>query len=266
MSKSKKKVLAIALAVCLLAIMSFSTLAWFNASAEVTNKFQVATSTDDTVFDIIVEEKETPDDGSDEWDTDDWDDDGITYDKIAPGDELGKNVRITNTGAYDQWVRVKVTVTNYTAWQQIIAKANASDFDGYMINNVLKIHKDQLEKQSNGKLVKEVVVDTANNTITYGFYYNAKLTSGSNFLLMDTVSIPTVMDQNDAAAFEGSVENPDGTTGTENRFDITVVAQAIQSDNVTAKVDPTDTTENEKASVAFQSVGWTIAVDKPTVY
>ena len=41
---NKKKILALALAVCLLGTISYSTLAWFNASQSVTNKFMVATT------------------------------------------------------------------------------------------------------------------------------------------------------------------------------------------------------------------------------
>ena len=50
---NKKKVFVVAVAVCLIAILSLSSLAWFSDADEVTNKFMVATSDDPTDPDDI---------------------------------------------------------------------------------------------------------------------------------------------------------------------------------------------------------------------
>ena len=77
---SKKKLLSLALIVIMIAILSFSTLAWFNDSESVTNKFQIATSADpydpDAIFSVDLWEK-TP--GNDKEQV------GHTYEKILPG-------------------------------------------------------------------------------------------------------------------------------------------------------------------------------------
>ena len=46
MKVTKKKVLLASLAVCLIALLSAGTLAWFTDSEEVTNEFKIATSED----------------------------------------------------------------------------------------------------------------------------------------------------------------------------------------------------------------------------
>ena len=61
---SKKKVLSLALVVIMIAILSFSTLAWFNDTDSVKNEFHIATSDDasdaDDIFSVDLWEK-TPD-------------------------------------------------------------------------------------------------------------------------------------------------------------------------------------------------------------
>ena len=44
---NKKKVFVVAVAVCLIAILSMSSLAWFSDADEVTNQFMVSTSGDE---------------------------------------------------------------------------------------------------------------------------------------------------------------------------------------------------------------------------
>ena len=53
---TKKKLFTLAIAVCMIAILSFSSLAWFSDDDTVTNKFQLATSTEDKddIFSVDV--------------------------------------------------------------------------------------------------------------------------------------------------------------------------------------------------------------------
>ena len=58
MKMTKKKVFVAALAICLIAIISMGTLAWFNATDDITNNFKVATDENDTdpTFSVKVSE------------------------------------------------------------------------------------------------------------------------------------------------------------------------------------------------------------------
>lgn len=232
MNNTKKKILAVALVISLLAIMSFSTLAWFNASASVTNQFHVSSSDDGKVFDIIVEEKDVPDDGTDGWVEDDWvSEDGLTYEGIAPGDELDKNVRITNIGAYDQYVRVRVTVSDYGVWQKIYNKVNPNrtvSFNAFMISVVLDVNRAPLMKKDGTALLKyDTVVDSESDSITFMFYLDGVLEPGydNSVMMMDKVHIPTQFDQTDILDGEGKPFGGDG-------FKVVIVADAVQVQNL----------------------------------
>lgn len=224
MNKTKRKILAVALVVSLLAIMSFSTLAWFNATASVTNEFHVSSSDDGKVFDITVEEKNVHDDGTEDWGTD-----GLTYEGIAPGDVLDKIVRITNTGAYDQYVRVRVTVSDYAVWQKIYNKANPTkSFNAFMISDVLDINRVPLMKKDGTALLKyDTVVEPAADSVTYKFYIDGVVEPGSDhsILLMDKIHIPTQFDQTDILDGEGKPLGGDG-------FTVKIAADAVQVQNL----------------------------------
>ncbi len=64
MKITKKKVFVAALAVCLVAILSFATLAWFTAEDDVTNKFNFATSGDTGATDFGIDVYEVDKDGN----------------------------------------------------------------------------------------------------------------------------------------------------------------------------------------------------------
>jgi len=115
MKLNKKKVTALALAVCLIAILSFTSLAWFTDEDSVTNDFLIAGSEDDDPEDIFsVDVWEEGDDAAD---------DGLTFEDILPGDTLSKVAHVKNTGSYDQYIRVKIVVTEADVWQDVY-KAN----------------------------------------------------------------------------------------------------------------------------------------------
>ena len=74
MKLTKKKVFVAAIALCLIAIISAGTLAWFQASDEVTNKFMIADSDQDGTPDFSVDVWE-----NDPADPEEKDTDGVTY-------------------------------------------------------------------------------------------------------------------------------------------------------------------------------------------
>ena len=198
MKLTKKKVFVAALAICVIALLSVSTLAWFQASDEVTNYFKV--STDDVTqkpdFKLDLFEHAVLDDGTlgtNEVETN-------TYENIAPGDVLAKDPTVRNDGQYDQWVRVKVTLNDYDKWQAVLG----TNYDFRALFNV-----------STDWSFDTVTTDATAKTLTLVYYKDTELTVGATSTLFSTVSIPS----------EFTVDNMP------TEFDLHIVAEAIQADN-----------------------------------
>ncbi len=214
MKMTKKKVFVAALAVCLIAIISMSTLAWFSDKEEVANKFLFATTEDDTadeVFNVELTEPNAPSDKE--------------YKDIEPGAVLDKDPTITNAGYYDQYIRATVTITNAKMFVEHIMEGN-SKFSAEVFANF------DASKWISPNI--DGVMDNAANTITYTFYYNGilageqttdanKVSSATLFTAVnipgDSLSRDDVAELNDAAAGDKS-------------FEIKVVADAVQTENV----------------------------------
>lgn len=210
MKMTKKKVFVAALAVCLVAVLSMGTLAWFSDSDSVTNRFMIADSESNPneIFSVDVWEN-TPDGDKDQ--------DGYEYKDILPGDQLKKEVYVENTGAYDQYIRVKVTVNNADAW--IAALGN-----GYDLGTMFLGHDET-------KWTRYEVGQYENNTYTMVFYLNEKLAPDTNVNLFKTVEIPSQLTQGDMSFIGG-------------QFELTIVAEAVQTENV-----------GDSAYEAFKTVG-----------
>ena len=198
---TKRKIFIVALAICLVAIVSMGTLAWFNASDEITNKFMIADSDGDGTPDFKVDVFETDPDTGDKTQN------GITFEEIAPGDELTKDPQVANLGDYDQWIRVYVT---FDEWSVIEAACNnqgiSTDLSKWLtINDTTWI-------------ADGYTVDTQNDTISYVYYLNRKLTPGTSEILFKTVTIPGEFEQNDMIFASGD-------------FSINIKAEALQADN-----------------------------------
>lgn len=135
MTNMKKKVLAVSLVISIIAILSMGTLAWFNDTDEVTNKFMMATSSDDPdeIFSVDLWETKTNPDGTPVGT--DKTDDGNTYENIAPGAVLTKDPTVENTGSYDQWVRVEVVLNRADVWIDILG-------DDYDLGTIFLGHDD----------------------------------------------------------------------------------------------------------------------------
>jgi len=210
MKMTKKKVFVTALAVSLIAILSLSTLAWFNATDDVTNKFMVTDSEQDAdkVFSVDLYETKVNENG-DPVDPYEKTDTGNTYDNIAPGDVLVKDPTVENTGKYDQWIRVNVTLTNATNWQSIFAYCGFTQleeiFQGY--------EGDIWQSEGND----QPVIDTTNDTLTFTYYLKEKLTPGDTATLFTGVKIPEKIDQHEIVYI--------------NEFELQIVAEALQADN-----------------------------------
>lgn len=220
MKMTKRKVFVAAVAVCLIAVLSVGTLAWFSDSKEVTNNFYVADSEDeaDKIFSVKVWEK-TPE--SDE------DTDGYDYTKILPGDVLKKEAHVENTGLYDQYIRVTVTISDAQAW--IDALGTNFDVTNVFVNfDATKWN--HIWNNLNGAA-------TVPENIVYVMYYNDVLTSGDDITVFTDVKIPESLTQAQAAEFGGD-------------FSIKVKADAVQTENVV----PAGTAAEDAAWAAFKTV------------
>jgi predicted ribosomally synthesized peptide with SipW-like signal peptide len=200
MKLSKTKVFALALAVCLIAILSMGSVAWFSDADSVTNEFMIADSADtpDEIFSVDVWEN-TPEGDKDQ--------DGYIYENILPGSELKKEVYVENTGAYDQYIRVHVTINNADAW--IAALGN-----GYDLGTIFEGHDETVWTR-----YEAGVYDGANNTYTMTYYLNAVLAPDATACLFETVVIPSQLTQDDMVYVGGG-------------FEMNILAEAVQTENL----------------------------------
>lgn len=210
MKLNKKKVFVAALAVCLVAIISMGTLAWFSDSDFVKNDFMITDSTvtnPDEVFSVDIYETKVDENGNAVTDANgnpETTDAGNTYDNIAPGDVLTKDPTVKNTGTYNQWVRVKVTLTNAENWLALFKKYNLTLND--LFTNI----------DSDAWVgVEDYTINGGAMTFTY--YLKEQLAPNQTVTLFDKVTIPEIFDQTDIYAVK--------------EFALTFVAEAVQVEN-----------------------------------
>ena len=205
MKLNKKKVLVTSLAVSLIAILSFGTIAWFSDSDSVTNKFMVATSTEepDDIFSVEVMEQVDKDGDGDYDGNDATVFDGFTYENILPGDKLVKRPWVHNTGSYDQYIRVKVIVDHAQEWSDM--GANVSEL---------------LDVDTSKWTLENANPQIVDNKVTYVYYYNGILAPTKMVRVFGIVEIPSELTQDDMAKFENGV------------FTMDIVAEAVQTENV----------------------------------
>ena len=113
---NKKKLLTLALVVIMIATVSFSTLAWFTDVDSAKNDFTIGgagTGDKDDIFSIDVKEKV---EGCKEGQIVD----EMTFEDVLPGDKYRKEAYIENTGSYDQYVRVILTVSDWNLIKDIV--------------------------------------------------------------------------------------------------------------------------------------------------
>lgn len=226
---SKKKILSLALVVIMIAILSFGSLAWFSDSDSVENNFGIgggANNNPDEIFSIDVMEA-VDKDGDGDYDEHDatigYDKDpnyqgSFTYENIAPGDMLLKRPQTKNTGSYEQWLRMKVTIDDANYWIALMQKYGYTDMTDmlYMRDKTTKlVDADNWTFAPNETTVED-------NKVTYVFYYNTTLQPGKTAVLFGWVKIPHQFTQRDMAPF------------TNGDFQMVVTGEAIQVKNINA--------------------------------
>ena len=201
MKLNKKKVLVIALAVCLIATLSMGTLAWFTDTDSSVNDFFVTNSdkTDpEAIFSVEVRENVAGGTANSV--------NGYTFTHITPNQTIEKAPYVVNTGVYDQYVRATVTISDYAAFVTALGADYRMEDVFLGINPAWEFdHK---------------VVDTTADTVSYVFYLNRVLTVDDTAVLFTKVVIPYQLEKEDFI-----------NTTLSNGFEISVFAEAIQSAN-----------------------------------
>lgn len=203
MKNRKKKIILAAACVCLLAVTAFGTLAYFTANDTAENKFMMAgydpenPLKPDELFSITVTDAGV--EGQ-----------SFTYENIAPGSIWTKNTTVTNTGKYNQWVRVKVTLTKADAWKD--AGLNTASLADIATVDSDKWTLDGAAEEKDGSLV-------------WTYYLMSELAPKQTAPLFETVTIPVDLTVEDMISL--------------SKFELTVAAEAIQSENTKATAKET---------------------------
>lgn len=217
MKLNKKKVFVAALAICVVAILSFGTLAWFTAEDTVENSFKVTTSDDVGTPDfslVLFEHKVDPETGkiasTDEVKSNE-------YKNIVPGITVDKNPTVRNTGAYDQWIRMSVTITDYDVFCAALTPGGQFDFSTMLnIDSTVWAHD----------AAKDRAIAADGKTATFTYYLNEKLLAKrNNGDVFDTATLFTTV----TVPFQFTEDNMKFTDAS-GEFKLTVFAEAVQAD------------------------------------
>lgn len=198
MQSRKGKILVITLIVCAMAIVSIGSLAWFTATDKVENTIKLASD-----FDISVIETGATD-GKNE------------YKNVIPGQTISKDPTIKNTGSISEWVRVNVTLSNYSVWAAVFDGKGTVD-----LSTIFGGFDSNVWTRPGGG----VPTPNEDGSITYTFYLNYQLGKGESYKLFDSVTIPSSLTLEQAKSF--------GESG----FTITVEAEAIQVEHLPEGID-----------------------------
>lgn len=232
MYMNKKKLVSLSVVVIMIAILSFSSLAWFSDADSVTNKFNVGGTGGDADKIFSLDVYESLDENGDgvidktvgfDGDTTENGKGEYTYENVVPGDMLWKKVYAHNKGMYDQWVRFKVTINNASDWQALETKYGIKLYDMLMESKTTKL----VNSAKWTFAADQTVLDTVNDTVTYVFYYNEILKpnhaqNADWVYLFNYVQIPYQFNQADMALFA------------DGQFNLVARGEAIQVDNIQA--------------------------------
>lgn len=227
---SKKKLLSLALIVIMIAILSFSTLAWFTDTDSATNDFNIGgagTGKPEDIFDVEVKENV---DGKEE------PVDEMKFENVLPGDNHKKEAFVSNTGSYEQYIRVTMTITDWKLIQNIVTINMDDDFDTNW-----KISSTGVDVDDQGNLIASNDSSVnANGELVVILFLDKKLPVGESVQIMDAVSISTKATQNDFI-----------DVGFADGFQIKIEADAAQTENI---LDSYGTVEWQNAENTFEAL------------
>jgi len=193
MKMNKKKLAVVSLILCVVAIISMGSLAWFTADDYVDNELNFVTN-----FSMdLIEHNGTKVVGKGDNHT------GLTFDNVKPGDELKKDPTVINKSKKeDQWIKMTVKVSDATSWASVVP-------EGFDLSAIFTGYTDSLWLHP-----EDPKVEGTDYVMT--FYLKDKLAAGSEVTLFTGVTIPDTMTLEQAQAIGSST--------------ITISADAMQSD------------------------------------
>lgn len=205
----KKKLMAIALAVCVAAVLAAgASLAYFTDKTE----------TADNVFTmgnvkIALDETDiTKNDGSRTAE-------GNTYTNLYPGTDMVKDPIVHNVGKNDAWVRVIVRVANGAAFMDQFKDTQYGEFPLEGLTHGL----------GNGWSIDASATD--GNDMVYTIVYNTVLKPGeSTPAVFEKLYIPAAFGNGEMAAITYTNANNEAVNG----FTMSIHAEAIQSEGLNA--------------------------------
>lgn len=208
----KKKLMAIALAVCVVAVLAAgASLAYFTDKTDAANN----TFTMGNVK-ITLDETDLTKPGDSRTPA------GNTYTNLYPGMDMVKDPIVHNTGKNDAWVRVIVRVANGAAFMDkfAIAPYASSPLEG--LTHGLGV----------GWQITASTKDTATNDMVYTIVYNTVLKPGeSTPAVFEKLYIPATFGNDEMAAITYTNANDEAVNG----FTMSIHAEAIQSEGLNAQ-------------------------------
>lgn len=187
----KKRLIAVVVAVCALAVLAIgSTFAFFTSKDNAGNTF--------TMGNVKIALTETTDRTGDDIYTAEVKDDnkGIIYGNVLPNTEISKKPIVTNTGANDAWIRVQLNVISTSENETM--QANIAALKQAIIDDMVAHYGWAVKADDDGYI-----------------YYTSVLAPEKVAKLFETVSIPKTW----------------GNEAADANFSIEISAQAVQADN-----------------------------------
>lgn len=187
MKMNKKKLAVVSLVLCVIAILSMGSLAWFTADDSIKNTLNFADSSD-FVIDVIEHDADGQEVGTLS------DPIGNTYDDLFPNQLIAKDPYVINKSASeDQFIRVTVTLSNAAKWASLVTEGTdlTTIFEGF--------------DESKWTRYDDPTVDAANDKISYTFYLNDKLEALKNVAVFSGVRVPSTVTLDDVADLQATI-------------------------------------------------------------
>lgn len=228
---SKKKLFSLAVVAIMIAILSYSTLAWFTHTDSADNDFTIGgagQNDPDKIFSVDVKENV---------DGEDTPVDKMDFPNVLPGDAYKKEAFVSNTGAYEQYIRVTITVTDWKLIQNIVA---INMDDGFSSN--WKISSAGVDVDGNGNLIAHNDSSVnADGELMVVLFLDKKLGIGETVQILDAVSIAKSATQDDFTA-----------AGFADGFQIKIHADAVQTKNILESYGSVEWQNAENTFIALE--------------
>ncbi|MBQ3256984.1 MAG: hypothetical protein IJA67_06200 [Oscillospiraceae bacterium] len=212
---NKKKILALCLIVCLLAVAVVGgTLAYFTDTDEATNTF-TAGNVDIDLTEAVVKADERGnliadgDKRNDVGDAEDDIDDVFDYGKLYPGQSVFKDPTIKNLGSENAYVAAKIIVKDGpnsdlnevmgTGYNDLLGIQTLISGGIVKENDTMKAYNNLAPVYGDDTYSVYQVADRASGTYTFYVFFENALVTGEEKVLFDTIQIPASWDNEEMA-------------------------------------------------------------------